>query len=158
MIYVATINSPAGGSEASLVQADLPCTTGLIYQFDLYFPPGPCGLLHVAIFDGGFPVWPSEPGETFFGDNLTLSFPDRYFIRSPKRMLTVRHWNEDDTYDHQFQLRIGQASEEVFIASYLPSMTIDRLRDALAEMGAEEQSISLPSLAEISAGLNPGGA
>ena len=123
--------------------ADFPLTVGLIYQFELYFPPGSSGLLHVRVADGGAPLWPSEPEQWFFGDNTLIGFPDRYFLSSPDSVLQVWYYNEDDTYDHMFQIRIGQVSADVFIASFLPSVGFESLADAMkgiAEGQAQETS------------------
>lgn len=131
MVYTKTILSAAGGSKSNPTREDMFLTSGLIYQFECYFPPGSSGLLHVAVFDGGFQVWPSEAEETFFGDNTLISFPDRYYIDSPRKAFTIAHWNEDDTYAHSFQVRIGQVSAKVFIASFLPNMAMDELTQEL---------------------------
>lgn len=153
MIYSATIVAPAGGSESSYVQSDMAVTTGLIYQVEVYFPPGSSGLLHCRIMDGGYQAWPSEPGESFFGDNTLISFPDRYFNRSPKKVLSIRYWNEDEAYDHQFQIRIGQVSDEMFIASYLPTLTIDSIRKLLQEQADQASQVSMEEVESIAAGL-----
>jgi len=112
----------------------------LVYQFELYFPPGSSGLLHVAVFDGGYQVWPSEPGETFFGDNILVSFPDRYYVDSPQKVLIISSYNTDDTYDHVFQLRLGIVSSETFIASFLPVQTMGELNETVAKLLAEQQA------------------
>lgn len=116
----------------------MPVTKGLIYQFDLYFPPGSSGLLHVAVADGAYPLYPSEPSEWLFGDNTLVSFPDRYFIQTPDQYLTVWHYNTDDTYDHMFQLRIGQVLADAFIASFLPGYGQASVADQVAAMVAQQ--------------------
>ena len=148
MIYTKSIVEVAGGSVSAPTRRDMFVTAGLIYQFECYFPPGSCGLLHVAVADGGFQLWPSEPTETFFGDNTLISFPDRYFINSPRKALTVFSWNEDDTYAHTFQIRIGQVSAEVFIASFLPSMTMEKLTEELKATGVAQKEASAVSMEE----------
>lgn len=114
-------------------------TRGLLYQFDLYFPPGSSGLLKVRIADGGYPLFPSEPSEWFFGDNTLITFPDRYFIQSPDQYLTIWYYNEDDTYDHDFQIRIGQVLAEQFIASFLPGYGQKDTSTQIAEMIAAQE-------------------
>jgi hypothetical protein len=148
MIYTKTISEAAGGSASAPTRRDMFVTTGLIYQFECYFPPGSSGLLHVAVFDGGFQLWPSEPEETFFGDNTLISFPDRYYIVSPRKALTILSWNEDDTYAHSFQIRIGQVSAEVFIASFLPSMSMDKMTEQIAAVAQEKEKASEVSMEE----------
>lgn len=117
----------------------MPVTKGLIYQFDLYFPPGSSGWLKVAIADGAYPLYPSEPSEWLFGDNTLISFPDRYFIQTPDQYLTVWHYNLDDTYDHTFQLRIGQVLADAFIASFLPGYGQVDLATQIADIVATQE-------------------
>jgi len=93
-------------------------------------------------------LWPSEPEETFFGDNTLISFPDRYYIVSPRKALTILSWNEDDTYAHSFQIRIGQVSAEVFIASFLPSMSMDKMTEQIAAVAQEKEKASEVSMEE----------
>lgn len=140
MIYVKSITEAAGGSASNPTRRDLHVTAGLIYQFELYLPPGSCGLLHVAVYDGAYPLWPSEPGEYFFGDNSLISFPDRYMIVSPQKVLTVASYNTDDTFEHAFQVRIGQVSAEAFIGSFLPNLSMDRMAEELAKAMAEQEA------------------
>ena len=138
MIYCKTITAAAGGSAAIPLDDDLPVTDGLIYQFELYFPPGSSGLLFARVADGGFPVWPSEPGEWFYGDNTLVSFPDRYYIASPNHNFKVWYYNLDDTYAHKFTIRIGQVSSDLFIQSFIPTFKQKDITQALAEMAAQQ--------------------
>lgn len=138
MIYTKTVSVPAGGSLSSPEQVKIKVTKGLIYQFELYLPPGSSGLLKVMVKDGGYQVWPSEPGEWFFGDNIMIGFPDRYYVESPQHELDIYAYNEDDTYAHLFQLRLGQASDPTIIASYLPSLQTQDFASAVAELLAQQ--------------------
>lgn len=141
MIYTRTITAASGGSSANPILDRMAVTRGLIYQFDLYFPPGSSGLLKVRMSDGGYPLYPSEPSEWLFGDNTLITFPDRYFIQTPDQVLQIWYYNEDDTYAHQFQIRIGQVLAEQFIASFLPGYGQKDTATQIREMieGQEEQ-------------------
>lgn len=96
-------------------------------------------MLKVRVTDGGYPLYPSEPSEWFFGDNTLISFPDKYFIQTPDQELTIWHYNEDDTFDHQFQIRIGQVLAEIFIASFLPSMAYESIGESIAAITAAQE-------------------
>jgi len=159
VIYTKTITEVKGGSAASPTQRHMSVTKGLFYQFELYFPPGSSGLLKVRITDGAYPLYPSEPSEWFFGDNTLISFPDKYFIQTPEQELTIWSYNEDDTYDHQFQVRIGQVLAEVFIASFLPSMAYGSIADAMKAIteAQEEEKAARVSVIEQYVGSPLGG-
>jgi len=139
MIYTKTITATKGGSASTPVLGRMAVTRGLIYQFDLYFPPGSSGLLHVRIADGSYPLYPSEPSEWLFGDNSLITFPDRYFIQTPDQVLNIWYYNTDDTCDHQFQVRIGQVLAEQFIQSFLPGYGQKDTATQIAEMIAQQE-------------------
>lgn len=139
MVYAKTVTESSGGSADSPSRNALKITGGLIYDFELYLPPGSSGLLHVWIMHGNYQVWPSVAGETFFGDNTLIAFEDRYLVTAPPYQLDIYSYNLDDTYDHKFQVRIGQVSAELFIASYLPSMAFADLGEAMKSIVAAQE-------------------
>jgi hypothetical protein len=116
----------------------MPVTSGLIYQVEFYFPPGSSGLLYACVKDGGFQIWPSEPGEWFFGDNTLISFKDLYYVSAPNHNLDVYSYNLDDTYDHIFQVRIGQVNDPAFISSMLPSIAQGSMEESIAAIIASQ--------------------
>lgn len=138
MIYTLTRVIAKNTPVAAAVQHKMAVTGGLVYQVEIYFPPGSSGLLGVSICDGGYQVWPSERGEYFFGDNHLVSFRDLYYINSPNRVLDVYAYNLDDTYAHTYQVRIGMANDPAVIASYLPSVAGADLAQAIADIIAAQ--------------------
>lgn len=134
MVYTKTITEPSGGSIANPTQYKMPLTVGLIYQFDIYFPPGSAGLMRVAVKHGGYSLYPSEPGEWFFGDDRVITFPDRYYISADPAVLDIYAYNSDDTYDHEFQLRIGLVSDPMLIKSFLPAEATEDLEKAIRDI------------------------
>ena len=70
------------------------------------FPPGPNGLLKVAIFYGEKQLFPWEESTWFIGDDETIAW-DEYFVL-PERpcRLIVRVKNDDDTYEHSVLVTI----------------------------------------------------
>ena len=134
MIYTITKSVPANTHLAEAKQYKMPLTNGLIYQVEFYFPPGSSGLLGIQVKDGGYQVWPSEPGEWFFGDNTLIKFDDKYYVSSPARVLDIYAYNEDDAYAHRFQIRVGQANDPAIIASYIPLHSEKSLEQIIAEL------------------------
>jgi hypothetical protein len=153
VIYTKTITRAAGGSAGSPVQDKMTVTLGLIYQFELYLPPGSSGLLGVMVKDGGYQVWPSEPGEWFFGNDNLIAFPDRYYISSPAHVLDVLSYNEDDTFPHTFQVRIGQVSDPALISGFMPGVSMDRLSSVLSDLLAAQDMSYAAQRARIVASI-----
>ncbi|MHA2265233.1 MAG: hypothetical protein ACXAEN_22795 [Candidatus Thorarchaeota archaeon] len=142
MIYAYDITTPKVGESGNPKRTTLKVTKGLVYQVEIEFPPGPLGLLHVAIFDGGYQVWPSNPDFDFHGDNGMIVFPDTYLKLTEPYEFWALTTNEDDTYQHQIHIRIGMASSEVFMSRYLPSISYEKMLEVLQraqESQAEER-------------------
>jgi len=142
VIYTRTITESSGGNAATPSQYRMPVTEGLIYKFELYFPPGSSGLLYVCVEDGDHRIYPSEPGEWFFGDNTLISFDDRLFITTEPHQLFIYSYNLDTAFDHKYQIRIGQEQIAELIAAQ------DQSRASL-----RDQAIALADEMEATEGI-----
>ena len=107
MFYVKDISTPANTSRLSPVVSDIKVWSGVIHRVEVVFPPGPSGLLHVTIWHGGHQVYPSTEGMNFAGDNESSEFNDFYPLPLGFNTITVKTYNEDDTYAHTCRVRFG---------------------------------------------------
>lgn len=141
MIYAFDITTVASTPVTSPKRTPLKVTRGLVYQVEIEFPPGPLGLYHVSIYDGGYQIWPSNSEFDFHGDNGMIVFPDTYLKLVAPYEFTAVTWNADDTYQHTLHLRIGMVSDEVFMARFLPTLSFDKMLSVLdaAQKRQEEQ-------------------
>ena len=140
MIYskdITTAASPAFTKVAPKV-TELNITKGLIYRVDITFPQGSAGLLGVCIFDGGFQVWPSSIGEWFSGDGLGIRFEDIYLKNAAPFKFLIKTYNDDDTYEHLVNVRIGQVSKEIYMARFLPHLSYKFYTDMLKQLQVEQ--------------------
>jgi len=140
MIYALDVTTPANTPSSSPKRTRMQVTKGLVYQVEIEFPPGPLGYCHVAILDGAYQVWPSNPDADFHGDNGMIVFPDTYLKYAEPYEFIVETWNEDDTYQHTIHVRIGMVSEEVFMARFLPTMTYDKMLEALEAVREKQEA------------------
>lgn len=138
MVVTRTLTVAAGGSADTPTQNRWSVPDGLIYQFEMYFPPGSSGLLHAWVSDGGFQLWPWTPGESFWGDNTLISFPERYFVNSAGHNLDVWAYNLDVSFEHTVQLRIGIVSDPNLISGFLPAVDFSGLEQTLADIVAQQ--------------------
>ena len=148
MIYTIDITTPKNTSILNPLRSVLKVTYGFVYKVEFDFPPGPKGLLHVVVFDGGFQLWPHSRGLTFHANNYCISFDDSYFKSSPPYEFEVYTWNNDDTFDHAIQIRVGLVTEKMYIQRFLPHMAIDELKAYFEELEAkrqEEKAVALES-------------
>lgn len=134
MIYTSSITTSKGGSEGQAESTLLSVCPGLLWLLEVDFPPGCCGLAHVQLFDGLYQVFPATPGESFHGDNVTLSFQDLYYKSGGPYELVIRTWNEDESWDHDLQVRIGMAQGEDEMSRYMPALAFKDFEQLVADM------------------------
>ena len=155
MIYASTISTDEGTAEGSKDDVVLKLTSGLIWMFELDFPPGCCGLLHVQIFDGLYQVLPSSIGENMHGDAVTMRFDDLYFKQGAPFELKIRTWNDDDTWPHTVQIRVGMASGELEMSRYMPGMAWKNFEKLMAESIAKQEGLRQVQLEEALKQITP---
>ena len=141
MIYGLTISTPASTAEKSIPDVTLKITSGLIWLLEVDFPPGGCGLLHVQVFDGSYQVLPATPGESLHGDAVVMKFDDLYFKQAAPFELMIRTWNDDDTWPHATQVRIGVASTRAEMSRYMPAFAWENFEKLMAEMLVSQQAL-----------------
>jgi len=139
MIYSLDIATSKSTAYADRDTKPLHVTKGLVYKVEIFFPPGSHGLLHCFIMDGGYQCWPSNPGQTFTGDDILISFDDIYIKNSAPFIFNVNTFNLDDTYDHALSIRIGLVSADIFMARFLPTIAFDILHKRLSEIEQEQR-------------------
>jgi hypothetical protein len=98
----------------------------IIDMVRIRFPPGPMGLLKVAVFYGNEQIFPAKPGTFFTGDNEVIQWDEYWPL--PEGRTTIRVWakNDDDTYEHSFYLVIN--------TKYNHELSEERLAKAIARL------------------------
>lgn len=139
MIYTATIKTTEKGSKNELKKTRINVTKGLVYKVEFYFPSGSAGLVGVAVFDGLYQVWPSTVGEFFKGEDQVIAFDDMYLKETAPYELQAYTYNEDDTFPHEVQVRIGLVSKEVFLARFMPTKSQELFIQLLDWMSVERE-------------------
>jgi len=143
MIYGITITTGKGTVRYAPSVNRLYVTKGLVYKIEIDFPPGSAGLLGVAIYDGGFQVWPSTLGEWFTGDGILISFDDVYLKETEPYVFDIYTYNEDDTYDHSVTVRLGFVSKEIFMARFLPTVSYKYFEEMMLRLQRAQQQLAL---------------
>lgn len=131
MLYTTAITAAKGGSEATASDTRIKCSAGIIHHIDILFPSGCAGLVHVCIYHGGHRFFPSSEGMDVAGDNETVRFKEYQPLRKETNYISVKAWNEDDTYDHTVRVRIGVLPEDVLAFGTLMSRVPNLVRKVL---------------------------
>ena len=138
MIYQLTKTFSKSGTEGVFEKECLQLTRGLIWKFEVYFPPGSCGLVRIKLMENEHQLYPSTPDELFRGENNTISFDDTYLIKDPPFVLTLQGYNLDTVYDHVVFVRIGFTSKDDLILRYLPP-SLNEIIDMLNQSTIQQQ-------------------
>jgi len=139
VIYTLDFTIPITATAENPQHSVLQVTKGLVYRVEFQFPAGCAGLAYVAVFDGGFQLWPSTLGEFFHTDNFTIAFDEMYLKSSAPYQLDFYGFNLDETYPHTVYCRIGLADKDIFMARYLPSVAYNLMQKELSKIAAEQE-------------------
>lgn len=140
MIYVADIVTASGVTQSEPDVFMLHITRGIVYQISVYIPPGCAGLCGVAVFDGNYQIWPTNPEVYFTGDNVYISFPDSYFKLTPPYIFTIKTYNIDETYSHSVKIHIGILSEQEYINRYMPGVSLNDAINTITNLLNQQES------------------
>ena len=79
---------------------------------EIRFPPGPCGLLKVAVFYGVKQIVPLEEGTFVAGDDEAVRAEPHWPLPESPCRLIIYARNEDEVYPHEFHLRLQTKAKE----------------------------------------------
>lgn len=148
MIFCKSITAAVGRDASNPVIEDLIIAKGLIYRVEFDFPPGCCGLLNVRLFDGSYQVYPTSRDDSFHGDAAVIAFDDCYLKDTPPWIFRCVVWNNDDTWEHTVQIRVGIASSEAFMSRYMPSVSWEKFQSLLAQAALEQKQAKQQAIEE----------
>jgi len=120
MISRFSLSIPANTSSSSPKTLDIELPVGVIHKLDILFPPGCCGLVGVAIFQGVHLIWPSYSDEWFSTDGETITFEEFYEVRRGLTTFTLKGYNTDDTYSHTIVFRFGILKKSEIQGVWIP--------------------------------------
>lgn len=108
--------------------------TGILNQVGVIVAPGHAGLTGCAIDKGLHQIAPVSGSEWFSGDDSVFSYPEYIEISSDDTELTLRGYNNDDTYDHAFIVSISILPSWVVLPAELIDESVEGLADILREI------------------------
>ena len=115
MLYTKEITFTKDGTVNNQVVSKIKAARGVIHKIDIVFPSGCAGLVKVAIFLGSAPVTPSTAGMTISGNDEIVTIPEFINLRKDFNIITIKGWNEDDTFQHIIFFRIYVLPKEFLL-------------------------------------------
>jgi len=100
MLYQVTVTVPPLTAKEKAVEKVVSVEEEVVTRIAVYFPPGPCNLLKVALYYGAEQIWPHRRYEWLSGEDCLID--DVLYFKCPERPcpVRIRAYNEDDTYQH----------------------------------------------------------
>jgi len=110
--YFVSLIIPANTPEPSPATKDIEIEGEVLSEIAYLIPPGWCALAHFALFYGIHQIYPEQLGTWVTGDDLYRSVPLKWPLPESPVKITIKAWNEDDTYEHSVYLWLLTAPEE----------------------------------------------
>ncbi len=115
MLYEQDITIPANTSRNDQIRTDLKVHKGVIYEFEVVFPPGCAGLVKCAIFVGGEQIIPFKEGTYLKGDTFPVRGREYVDLKNDTNEIHIYSYNEDEVYDHTIIVRLFILPKEVIL-------------------------------------------
>lgn len=100
MYFVTPLEVPKNTAEGSPAIVTLPIGPGTITRWNIGFPAGCAGLVHVIIKRFDHQVLPEGEGESLYWDNYMFEIAEGLEMDQPPYEVIIEAWNLDDSYSH----------------------------------------------------------
>ena len=107
MLFEASIAIPANTLSTAPVTVILPIAHGIINKIMVRPRPGHAGLAHCIIRHHEHQIAPSTESMSFAGDAFPIDWEEYYEVYQPPYELKIEGWNDDDTYEHTFDIFVA---------------------------------------------------
>jgi hypothetical protein len=152
MVYAKTISTPVNTAIASPLRTSVKAISGVIYGFEVYFPPGSSGLMGVKVWSSDVALFPVDRAEWFIGDNTLVRFDDIRELSIADNIIDIFTYNTDTLYVHRVQVRIGVLPVDLYMERYGVGRAILQMNEAIAaDITARQDDILNPDLTIVDA-------
>ncbi|OGN97554.1 MAG: hypothetical protein A2Y89_06725 [Chloroflexi bacterium RBG_13_51_18] len=117
MLFQASITIPANTPASAPTTAILKIAHGIISEFMVCPRQGHAGLAHCVILHHEHQIAPSTAGMSLFGDSYPIDWGEYYEVYQPPYELKIVGWNDDDSYEHTFDIFVAVLPRKGIIAT-----------------------------------------
>jgi hypothetical protein len=97
--------------------------------------PGHAGLAHLTISYHQHQIAPSTENMDLHGDAAPIDWEDYYECYTPPYELILKGWNDDDTYEHSFDVFIAVLPRKAVISTAITDIFTDVMSKIAALFG-----------------------
>jgi len=117
MLFEASITIPKDTASASPTSVTMKIAHGIITKMMVRPRPGHAALAHLVILHHEHQIAPSTEGMDFAGDTFPIDWEEYYESYQPPYELKLKGWNEDDTYQHTFDVFVAILPSKAILAN-----------------------------------------
>ena len=128
MLFEASITIPKNTASTAPEVVRLKIANGIISKIMVRPRPGHAALAHCVILHHEHQIAPSTEGMDFAGDTFPIDWEEYYECYQPPYELKIKGWNDDDTYQHTFDIFVAILPRKGIIATAM----VDALTNILS--------------------------
>ena len=117
MLFETSITIPANTASTAPTTVILKIAHGIITKIMVRPRPGHAALAHCIILHHEHQIAPSTENMDFAGDTFPIDWEEYYESYQPPYELKIKGWNEDDTYQHTFDIFVAILPRKGIIAT-----------------------------------------
>lgn len=125
------ITVPANTLKEKPVTVEALVAPGVVTHVEVEMARGCHRMVHCAIYEGAFQVWPRNPEGTMATDSFVIRFDEYCELKRGHNLLTIKCWSPGTTYPHDVTVRFVVTPKH--LASMIP--VIELLTRLLQRMG-----------------------
>ena len=113
MWYVLEDEIPANTSKENARETKIRVHGGILHSIIVTIPPGSSNLVHAQLRHSSYFILPRNEDESIEGEHVNVNYREWYKMQASLNTLTMRAWNDDDTYDHKVRMLLGVLPKDV---------------------------------------------
>jgi hypothetical protein len=122
MLFEASITIPKSTAKTAPTTVTLKIAHGIITKIMVRPRPGHAGLAHCVILHHEHQIAPSTTDMDFSGDTFPIDWEEYYEVYQPPYELKIVGWNDDDTYEHVFDIFVAVLPRKGIVATTVSDM------------------------------------
>ena len=117
MLFEASITIPANTTESDPTEEICQIRHGIITKIMVRPRPGHAALAHCVILHHEIQIAPTDRSTSLSGDTFPIDWEEYYESYQPPYELKIKGWNDDDTYEHTFDIFVAILPRKAIIAT-----------------------------------------
>lgn len=117
MLFETSITIPKSTASTSPTIEMLGIAHGIISKIMVRPRPGHHALAHCVILHHEHQIAPSTEGMDLHGDSPPIDWEEYYESYQPPYELKIKGWNDDDTYEHTFDIYVAVLPRKAIMAT-----------------------------------------